>query len=205
MGVANYVGMGLNAAAILIVANVLYARIARAPRLLDRRVQDAGRRLASDFDPEEEDTPDPTYCLERDVLKVEGVDDEECGEVFLDTFSVQPGCRHKFARKMARMAQAEFGLPKRTEANRLVVQRFIRDLMRKLSVRETHIATLLPIAVGLTFIPNEGHVADREYTEGVGYRDKVALVEGPIDGRTPSERSWWRFWDRPSPRITFSK
>ena len=66
--------------------------------------------------------------------------------------------RNRFAAFVARQAKAEFGLPKRTEANRLVVQKFCRDFMREHGVRATHISHLLPIAVELTFVPTESDV-----------------------------------------------
>lgn len=189
----------LLAAFLLTVVGILRAFNCRQ---VSERVQVLAGRLVGE-DEEEDDGYEE--CLEEDTRVGFGKDGEPYEER-LDTFTVPKAKRGRYVRKLALIAQAEFGLPQRTEANRLCVQRFLRDHMRSEKVRETHIATILPVAVGLTFVPNAGHVLDRELRAAQALREQVELVEGRLCGITPFERwtSWWR-GTAPAKEVRFSK
>jgi len=63
--------------------------------------------------------------------------------------------RRQYVGRVAREVKATngFGTPKYTEANVLVVQRKVADVMEKHGVRKSHIARLMPLAVILVFTP----------------------------------------------------
>jgi hypothetical protein len=63
--------------------------------------------------------------------------------------------RGAYQAKIIALAKAEFGLLKRTEANRLMVRKFLRDQMRDRKMRPTHIAAHLDISVSCFFIPSK--------------------------------------------------
>lgn len=93
-----------------------------------------------------------------------------------------PARRYRYSAYCARLAKAEFGLLKRTEANRLMVQKFIRDEMRSHNVRPTHVSFLLPIAVEATFLPTQSDLLAaqlRSTTDWVD-RDKQLVGWGDI-------------------------
>jgi hypothetical protein len=175
----------------------------RAPVI--RKVSEQTQREAGEYMREEEDDDVFEECLVEDT-RVEVGEDGEALTVPLGVFSVPVPNRGRYQKKLALIAQAEFGLPTRTEANRLCVQRFLRDYMREERVRETHIARILPVAVGLAFIPNAQHVYERDLLATKPVRDQVELVEGHVDGITPAERrtSWWR-GSAPAKEVKFSK
>lgn len=55
-------------------------------------------------------------------------------------------------------AKAEFGLLKRLEANRLMVRKFLLELMKAQGMRPTHIAQHLDIAVAMVFVPSDSDI-----------------------------------------------
>lgn len=63
--------------------------------------------------------------------------------------------RGRFQGKVVAIAKAEFGHLQRTEANRLMVRKFMRDFMRERGMRPTHIAQHLDVSVACFFIPSD--------------------------------------------------
>lgn len=104
-------------------------------------------------------------CLESPDIEDEGPN--------ADVVAKKPGDFPKIVVIMARAAKAEFGLLKRTEANRLVVQKFIRDAMRDRNMRPTHIAWYLPLAVEAAFIPTRYDILAKK----IAATDAVAEIE----------------------------
>lgn len=68
----------------------------------------------------------------------------------------------RMVRLASAAARAKFGLPKATEANLLVVGKFIRDWLEDYGMRPTHIAGIAPLATSLTFIPSRSDVLMRQ-------------------------------------------
>jgi hypothetical protein len=62
--------------------------------------------------------------------------------------------RGRFQAKLVAIAKAEFGLLPRTQANRLMVRKFLRDHMRERGMRPTHIVQHLDVGVACFFIPS---------------------------------------------------
>lgn len=63
--------------------------------------------------------------------------------------------RGRFQGKVVSIAKAEFGYLQRTEANRLMVRKFMRDFMRERGMRPTHVAQHLDVSVACFFIPSD--------------------------------------------------
>jgi len=63
--------------------------------------------------------------------------------------------RGKSQARMIALAKSEFGYLKRTEANRLMVRKFLRDTMRERLMRPSHIAQNVDICVACFFIPSK--------------------------------------------------
>lgn len=85
--------------------------------------------------------------------------------------------RTVFQAKLVRIAKAEFGPLRRTEANRLMVRKYLRDTMREHGLRPSHISKHLDVVVRMVFIPSraeidahrigasfEAHMREREVT-----------------------------------------
>lgn len=81
-------------------------------------------------------------------------EEEETGELF---FTPQM-CKTRFRAKVVLSAKAEFGYIPRSEANRLMVRKHIRDLMRSHGMRDSHIARNADICVSLFFIPSAADI-----------------------------------------------
>jgi hypothetical protein len=113
--------------------------------------------------------------------------------------------RLRYVRQLRLIAHAEFGLMRRTEANRLVAQKFLRDHMRSKFVRERDIALILPLAVEMAFTANDGHLAAREERETIGVRENAARMYGSLDGFTFMENLWGWFGIAPAPRVGFTQ
>jgi hypothetical protein len=83
--------------------------------------------------------------------------------------------RGRFQGKVVAIAKAEFGYLQRTESNRKMVRKFMRDFMRERGMRPTHIAQHLDVSVACFFIPSEqdciahqvGATRDAHTQEGV--------------------------------------
>jgi hypothetical protein len=179
----------------------LAQRRSQRVRKVSAKVQAEARVLVD----EEEDDDIYEECREEDT-RIEFGENGEPLLVPLGVFSVPKRNRGRYVKKLALIAQAEFGLPSRTEANRLCVQRFLRDFMRTEHVRETHIALILPIAVALSFVPNEGHKYARDVLGTQAVREQVDDLEGRLDGITPGER--WTSWfggTAPAREVKFTK
>lgn len=63
--------------------------------------------------------------------------------------------KHKFIRYLVSEARAEFGLPKPTEANKLMVQHFLLRVCKDWGVVTSHSYNNVAIALPLVFIPTE--------------------------------------------------
>lgn len=69
--------------------------------------------------------------------------------------------RSRISRLASAAAKVKFGLPKCTEANMLVVGKFIRDWLDERGVRPSHIEHIAPIATALVFVPTRADVEAR--------------------------------------------
>lgn len=92
----------------------------------------------------------------------------------------------RYAAYCGKLAKAEFGLLRRTEANRLMVQKFLRDEMRSHNVRNAHIAQILPIAVEVSFVPNSAEVMARQLRATTSFVEADAMLTGWGDVPTAS-------------------
>lgn len=95
--------------------------------------------------------------------------------------------------RMVRLASAaakvKFGLPKATEANLLVVGKFVRDWLEEYGMRPTHIAGVAPLATALTFIPSRADVMMREMLASEAAVDMDTSYRAVYYSRAPV--TWW--------------
>lgn len=96
-----------------------------------------------------------TEELERGVLNTQASVDDLVLQTVLDDADFVGLRPHHFQSKLITLAKSEFGLLKRTEANRLMVRKFMRDHMREHGVRPSHIAAHLDKSVAIFFIPTK--------------------------------------------------
>lgn len=66
--------------------------------------------------------------------------------------------RRDLISNMAAEAKQKFPLIRKSEANYLVVRRFIYDRLKEHGVRVSHIKTVLPLAIELAFVPDESEI-----------------------------------------------
>lgn len=109
-----------------------------------------------------------------DVDHVDFSDDEEGGGLFY------PGLKgaSRFQAKMVRIAKGEFGLLERSEANRLMVRKFVRDYMREHGVRPTHIGMHVDLVVAMFFIPSHIDIlsSQMQFTNTAKERDDLRMT-----------------------------
>jgi len=90
-----------------------------------------------------------------------------------------------FASHVANVVRARIGgTPKRTEANRLMVQKMVRDYMKERNVRESHMPRHAPLACALVFVPTKFEVEAKKFegTLAVRRRDEDAGLWGHVAG-----------------------
>lgn len=111
----------------------------------------------------------------------------------------RPTGRSLAARRAAAYVRSKIGLPKRTEANRLVAGRLIRDYLTEQGVRPSHIVVIEPIALYLVFKPNQSDILGRQL-------DASAIAH---EAREEYGRDWFSrigkgwFWSRAVRAPTF--
>jgi len=62
--------------------------------------------------------------------------------------------RGRYIGVLVRNAKAKFSLPRPNEANRMMVRKYIRDLVEEHGVRPSHAAAIIDVATSMVFIPN---------------------------------------------------
>nr|WRQ65380.1 tombus P33-like protein [Tolivirales sp.] len=82
--------------------------------------------------------------------------------------------RNRCAGQIALEVKAADGFmtPKYSEANVLVVQRKVADLLAKRNVRKSHIPHLVPIAVALVFTPTQEEIMMQQYMASQAFADR---------------------------------
>jgi hypothetical protein len=97
--------------------------------------------------------------------------------------------RSQFVAYCIRKTKFKFGLLRRTEANRLMVRKFVVDIMVERGVRDSHIYNQVDDVTELTFVPNEADVIRAEM------RSAHQVVEMEYQAHRPYEapRSWWQW------------
>jgi hypothetical protein len=72
--------------------------------------------------------------------------------------------KHQFRASLVACAKAEFGYTVRSEANRLMVRKFMRDRMREHGMRPAHIVAHVDFCVGCFFIPSDCDIEGKQTT-----------------------------------------
>jgi len=92
----------------------------------------------------------------------------------------------RFSRRLCRLARAKYGPVSRTEANRLMVRRYLYDHLVEHHTRTYTIAKVLDLAVELFFIPTAVDVE-------IAQLRATAAVTGRIED---ANANYWSFWGR---------
>nr|UHS72273.1 MAG: hypothetical protein 1 [Procedovirinae sp.] len=93
--------------------------------------------------------------------------------------------RNKFVRHLVNEAKAEFGLPKATEANRLMVQMFLLRVCKNWGVVTAHTQSNVALALPLVFVPTEDDLIARALMNTHRTRTRVkGMVNTQAEG-------WW--------------
>jgi len=101
----------------------------------------------------------------------------------------------RFQAHVVRVTKVEFGFLKRTKANRLMVRKFIRDLMRDHGMRPTHIHQHLDLCVAIFFIPSNIDIMVEQVNASAG------ALERDREMRT----SWTSMFDRLGGMLKFTE
>lgn len=70
----------------------------------------------------------------------------------------RPRNRSRYIKVLLLMVKARFGVPIDSEANRLVIRRYLHDYMTKRRNRPSVIATTIPVVIELSFLPSKDEV-----------------------------------------------
>lgn len=87
----------------------------------------------------------------------------------------------RMAGVMARKARIQFCDPKYTEANVLVISKFIRDKAKEMNMRNCDLAMIMPYAVKLSFVKTTHEILADQLEVSPQYTQRV------LDGST----DWW--------------
>lgn len=101
-------------------------------------------------------------------------DDEE----FVVAECSRPVGRSKAARRAAAHVRSKIGLPKMSEANRLVAGRLIRDFLSDSGVRPSHIVAIEPIALFLVFLPRREDILGKQLEHSMLMVERQAEYNG---------------------------
>lgn len=140
-------------------------------------------------------TPSVEFAAQRCC---EVIDEEDCEtedtmfepleEGTIQTRVVKGGRRGRFAAHVANTVRGRLGgCPKRTGANMLVVQRMVRDYMKELNVRESHMPMHAPRACLLVFLPNKHDIAAAQLMGSSAFADRA----DDMGKWGHSEAPWW--------------
>ncbi len=86
--------------------------------------------------------------------------------------------------EIALQVKARKGLLERTEANRLMVDRLVTNLMEERGMRPSHIARQKPICVSLVFVPLDADIFAKKVEASAAVANQIALYGA----------NWWSRW-----------
>jgi hypothetical protein len=95
--------------------------------------------------------------------------------------------KHKgsFRTYLVQMGKAKFGTPTQTEANRLVVRKYLYDLCRERGLVARHIVDHLDMATALVFVPSREELVSLAITQTALSRDRGRIRKG-LGGGSPT-------------------
>jgi len=93
----------------------------------------------------------------------------------------------KFRKWVVALVRAEHGTVRRTEANRLMISKTIRDLLAQHDVRRSQWHKHVPVIEAMYFIPCDAQMEARQLLGSSEALLRDELVNGGI-------RWWWWFW-----------
>jgi len=99
--------------------------------------------------------------------------------------------RDPYTRKVLDACKAKFGTPKATEVNYRAVWRYAHGVMKDHGVRPSHIQSMLPYVVELTFVPSHDELRAK-----VVCGSYKALLEDRFDEHLSRAHCWMRWCAR---------
>ena len=175
-------------------------------RCVSGPMESAGRAVVYEADRTHEEVFDNEQIHENERIGNDvcaaGVDDIARADISRETRGLLlTQHSHRFARRVALVARAKYGLLPRTEANRIMVRKYLHDYLVERDTRVSTMARMLDRAVEYAFIPTADDVglARLRATEAVTQRVEDANAEY-------WSFRWWflspfglRLGDRPEP------
>lgn len=96
-----------------------------------------------------------------------------------------------------RTAKVKFGTPVDEPANRLVIRKYVSDMMEERGLRPSHIMTYLDLVVELVFVPSESEVQARRLRTSRAWRDRHSFYKNALSA---APRRGWFDWLSDAPR-----
>jgi len=87
--------------------------------------------------------------------------------------------RQRAVVKAALHAKAKFGLMTRTEANRMVIRRYVVEQMEAFGMRPTHIAAVADLATLMAFVPTDNEIFTAQASLCKEWCDRVDFMKHP--------------------------
>lgn len=100
----------------------------------------------------------------------------------------------RFRKWMVAMLRAKVGYHKRSEANRLMVDKVVRDLLAEHRVRPTQWHLHMPVITAMYFIPSDAEIEARSLL-GAGEAHRRDYIHTRGDVGFTNNWSWW--WKQP--------
>jgi hypothetical protein len=108
-----------------------------------------------------------------------------------------------YAAVVARHIKNDLGIPKRNDANDLVIRKKACDIMRANSVRETHISAIIPLVLTLCYMPTREEIMAKAILDSPLAKDLMRQYHtgyGPVEynhlsldlGRDATSIKYWR-------------
>lgn len=137
-------------------------------------------------------------------MEVEGTD--EPGELILPKIGTPN--YYRFAAKVAHVVKSKMGLPKATEANRMVALELVSKELLQRDVRKCDIYKFQPLAVDLVFMPTKYDVGAARLRGSRAYRERLQDMQPVVSWgdwlrcKMPFSRCGWA---RDGPGLAYSR
>jgi len=131
-----------------------------------------GAQLVDAVDDADHELEDQGDALEQSDGMLMIQDPPEDGEVREHPWRVRAGNEKKFIAACVLAAKNQFGTPALIEANRLVVRKFVADLMTQRGMRPSHISKFLPFVEELVFVPTAHELGAKRMARALAILDR---------------------------------
>lgn len=123
-------------------------------------------------------------CDDDGCIETNDVDEDTGKQTFVERCVERPTA---FRRWAVAMVKAEVGTVRKTEANRLMVSKIIRDILSEHGVRKSHWHLHLPVIEALYFVPDNAQLEARSLMGSPEVKRREALMRGGVT-------TWFCYW-----------